>query len=241
MVGTSSQDIASTGTFRVTKSVGPRYVTTTAPRIADPGSTAIVTTSFTNGSGYAVHGAKLGLSGPSGWPVAATSPVSFQTVAPGQTVTTTWHVTVPQGTKPDDYQLTGTASYQAAQGGSGQSSDRVTLSVPYSSVAAAYDNVGITDDAAHGPGNFDGSGNSYSAQALAAVGIKPGSTITGRGIAFRWPDLAAGTPGNVAMQGQLISLSGLGGTLGVLGAAKSATQTGTGIAYYTDGSTQRSR
>lgn len=185
-----------------------------------------------------MHNAQLALSAPSGWTTSASSPASFQTVAPDQTVTTTWKVTVPPGTKPDAYQLTGTATYQAPHGGGSQSADSATVTVPYASVPAAFNNVGITDDADHSPGNFDGSGNSYSAQALAAVGITPGATITKGGVAFTWPNVPAGTPDNVAMQGQLISVSGSGSTLGVLGSAVGSTQGGTVTVRYTDGSTQ---
>jgi beta-glucosidase len=239
MVGTSSQDIAASDTFRVSKPVGPRYVATSAPAIVDPGSSADVTTTFTNDSAYDVHNAQLALSAPDGWTVAAGSPVFFQTVAAGQTVTANWTVTLPASTTPADYRLTGTAGYQSEQGGGGQNSDTATVSVPYSSVAAAYDNVGITDDSDHTPGNFDGSGNSYSAQALADKGIMPGSRIIERGVAFTWPDAPAGTADDVAMQGQLISLSGSGTTLGFLGAGVGATQSGTGTVYYSDGSSQQ--
>jgi hypothetical protein len=44
-------------------------------------------------------------------------------------------------------------------------------------LSSAYDNVGITDDTATDVGNIDGSGSSLSAQALADVGITPGSTV----------------------------------------------------------------
>lgn len=41
----------------------------------------------------------------------------------------------------------------------------------------AFDNVGITDDGDTNVGNIDGSGSSLSAQALAAAGVSPGSTV----------------------------------------------------------------
>jgi hypothetical protein len=68
-----------------------------------------------------------------------------------------------------------------------------TVSVPAASLAAAYTNVGTTDDANPGAGDIDGSGSSFSAQALASVGITPGATIPYRGLSFTWP---AGEPDN---------------------------------------------
>ena len=239
MVGTSSRDIAETASFQVSRPVGPRYVTTTAPAISDAGSPAEVTTAFTNQSAYAANAVRLGLSVPAGWAATATSADSFTSVLPGQTVSTTWSVAVPAGAQPGSYQLTGTADYQAPPSGTEHDADTASTAVPYPSVAAAFDNVGITDDADHTPGNFDGSGNSYSAQALADQHITPGSQITERGITFTWPDAAAGTADNVAMQGQLIHLSGSGGTLGFVGAGVGASQSGTGTVYYTDGTSQQ--
>jgi hypothetical protein len=63
---------------------------------------------------------------------------------------------------------------------------------------------------------------------------------------FTWPDVSAGKPDNVLMQGQLIRLSGSGDILGVLGAgeqgtyggASQGTFSGTGTIFYTDGSSQ---
>ena len=49
----------------------------------------------------------------------------------------------------------------------------VQVTIPYPSLAAAFDNVGITDDSDPAPGNFDGYGNSFSATALAAAASPP--------------------------------------------------------------------
>ena len=43
-----------------------------------------------------------------------------------------------------------------------------TVVVPYSSMSAAYNNVGISDDSNQSAGNYDGGGDSFSAEALAA-------------------------------------------------------------------------
>jgi hypothetical protein len=99
--------------------------------------------------------------------------------------------------------------------------------------------VGITDDTNTSPGNLDGGGASYSEQTLAAAGLTPGATITHDGITFTWPDAQPGTADNAVAGGQVIDLSGAGGTLGVLGAGDYGTASGTGTITYTDGSTQQ--
>ncbi len=48
-----------------------------------------------------------------------------------------------------------------------------TMGAPYSSIADAYDNAGISDNSDPSAANFDGTGESYSAQALAAGSPTP--------------------------------------------------------------------
>jgi hypothetical protein len=115
-----------------------------------------------------------------------------------------------------------------------------TVGAPYSSLAAAYDNVGITDNSNPAPGNFDGTGDSFSAQALAAGTPTPltaGGQATFGGTTFTWPS-AVGSPDNVIADGQTIDLSGSGTDLGFLGSGAFGAASGTGTITYTDGSTQ---
>jgi hypothetical protein len=115
-----------------------------------------------------------------------------------------------------------------------------TTGVPYSSLAAAYDNVGISDNANPAAGDFDGTGDSFSAQALAAGTPTPlttGGQATFGGTTFTWPT-AVGTPNDVIADGQTIDLSGTGTDLGFLGAGAFGAASGTGTITYTDGSTQ---
>jgi hypothetical protein len=109
---------------------------------------------------------------------------------------------------------------------------------PYPSLAGAYNNVGVTDASDPGPGNLDGSGDSYSAQALAAAGVTPGGTVTANGVTFTWPDVASGTNDNVITDAQTVVVPGSGTTLGFLGTGINGTFSGTGTIYYTDGNTQ---
>jgi hypothetical protein len=113
------------------------------------------------------------------------------------------------------------------------------VNVAYQSLAAAFGNVGITQDSAPSLGNFDGDGNSFSATALAQAGITAGGVVTSGGVTFTWPTVAPGTPDNVLASGQTILVSGPGGgTLGFLGAATDGPASGTGTIGYADGSTQ---
>jgi hypothetical protein len=109
----------------------------------------------------------------------------------------------------------------------------------YTSLPAAFDNVGITSDTDTAPGNLDGAGYSFSAQALAAAGITPGSAVHAGGLAFTWPDVQPGQPDNVEAGGQIIEQAGTGTTLGFLATATFGPASGTGVIHYTDGTSQQ--
>jgi beta-glucosidase-like glycosyl hydrolase len=209
----------------------------TAPALASAGGTVAATTAFPNTGQTTLRNVRLTLNGPSGWTATATTPSSFPQVAPGQTAQTTWTVTAPADAAPGSYDLTAGASF-AGPGGPASATSFSPVTVTYPGLAAAFDNTGITDDSAPTLGNFDGDGDSYSAQALAAAGITPGGSVTSDGVTFTWPDVAAGTPDNVIAQGQTIALSGSGPTLGLLGTGVNGSFTGTGTVYYTDGTAQ---
>jgi predicted thioesterase len=107
--------------------------------------------------------------------------------------------------------------------------------VEYQSLAAAFNNTGISDDSDETAADFDGVGNSYSLQALAAAGLTPGATVSHDGLSFTWPDVPAGRPDNVLALGQTVRVSGTGGKLGFLGASSPSTALGTGVVHYADG------
>ena len=133
-------------------------------------------------------------------------------------------------------QVTGAAATSASHLGGA----RIGLdpAAHYSSLAASYDNAGASDDTDTAPGNFDGNGASFSAQALAAAGASPGASITSSGVTFTWPSAAAGTDDNTAAGGQYISLNGTGSDLGFLISGSWGPVTGTGEIVYTDGTIQ---
>ncbi len=114
------------------------------------------------------------------------------------------------------------------------------MTVPYPSLAAAYNNTGISDNSNEAAANYDGVGDSYSAQALAAgtpTPLTPGQQVTIGGTTFTWPAAAPGTPDNVVTAGQTVALAGSGTDLGFLGASQNGTASGT-VTVYTDGSSQ---
>ena len=115
---------------------------------------------------------------------------------------------------------------------------QIPVTVPYPSFGSAYDNTGISDDTDTGAANIDGAGSSFSAQALASVGVTPGASLSYDGIAFGWPGAAAGQPDNVVAEGQTIDISGSGSDLGLLDTAAYGPASGTGTVIYSDGTTQ---
>jgi predicted alpha-1,2-mannosidase len=107
-----------------------------------------------------------------------------------------------------------------------------------------FTNAGITDDNNTSAATYDGGGWSYSAQALAAKGVTPGSTVTVDGIGYTWPDVPVATLDNIEAAGQTIPLAAPAhaSTIGLLGSstnAGSAGAGGTATITYTDGTTSQ--
>jgi hypothetical protein len=221
--------------------------TLTAPGQVQPGGTYAVTTTLPNPAGARpLRDVTLTLSVPDGWTAQATSPSTFATVPAGQTVTTTWQVGVPASAQPGKFAVSGQATFTSVNG-PGTSVDATTVVLPhapYASLPAAYNNVGVSDDASPGSGNFDGGNASFSAQALAAAtpSLTPGATFTHDGLTFTWPDAQPGSPDNVVAGGvaggQTIAISGSGHTLGLIGAGDYGSPSGTATVTYTDGTTE---
>ncbi|MFF4795925.1 alkaline phosphatase family protein [Streptomyces sp. NPDC001276] len=211
-------------------------LTVDTPSTVKPGSTATVTTTYTNdASPLALSDASVKLTAPSGWTAKATSPTTFTTVKPDQSMKTTWTVTAPADAKPGPYALSAQAGFKNAK-----SSDEgsASVDVPYTSLAAAFNNRGITDDQNASVGGFDITGHSYSAQALAAQHLTPGASVTAEGATFTWPNVPAGVADNVDSTGQKVEFSGQGSKLAFLGAGVYGPLNGTGAVSYTDGTTQ---
>ena len=222
------------GGFTVAKTVGSRYVTINAPATIDAGSTGTVTATLVNGGDYAMPGARFDLDA-RGLRVDAPGPVS---IAPGQTVTESFKVTAPSGA------TVGTHDLSVSVSSGGRTGDTVgtgTVVVPYASLSAAFNNTGISDNSDVSAANYDGVGDSYSTEALAAAtptALTPGGQFTIGGTTFTWPNVAAGTPDNVVTAGQTVDISGSGTDLGVIGASQNGVATGSITVNYTDGTSK---
>jgi beta-glucosidase len=236
-VGDSSRNLPLAGGFRVDTTTGPRFTKVAAPAVAQGGSSLTVKTTFTNGATQSVDDAATSLTVPAGWHATAKSPATFRTVRAGQSVSTTWSVSVPAGAKGGAVTLAGGTRYRgSARTSPGDGS--VTVQVAYANLAAAYNVVGVTDDANPTPGNLDGAGYSFSAQVLASVGVTPGGPVGST--AFTWPAVPVGTPDAVTTAGQIVSVSGSGSALSFLATGTNGTQTGPVTVTYTDGTTSTS-
>ncbi len=198
---------------------------------------APVTVTVSNDGPSAVTGATASLTVPDGWTLSPAT-VTLGAIDPGSSRTATFRVTRTEagpGTTTgavrasvsytsDSRRATVTGEYDAV------------ITVPYASLAAAYDNVGVTSLDDVGPGDFDGDGNSFSAEQLAQAGVTPGAQITAGGATFTWPTAAPGQPDNVGGSGATFTFTGHGSKLAFLGSGI-GDDAGTVTVTYTDGTT----
>jgi len=206
-------------------------LTNSTPAVVPAGQPSTVSATFANGGGNPVSNVALSATVPSGWTATAVGAVTFASVPAGGKATATWQVTPAAGATPQEYPIT-----FGATSSEGTFSSSASTNVPYASVAAAYDNTGISNDNAAAAGAFDGGGLNFSAQALAADGFVSGQTVTAGGTSFTWPGV--NVPDNVVCGGQAVPVSASGSTLAFLGASNNGTGSGTGTIVYTDGTTQ---
>lgn len=207
------------------------------------GQATTVTATLTDHGRQPAQDVDATLDVPAGWSATEITPATLPALAPGDTARVSWSVTPESLTPGSTYQLGATASYTWPDGAATSTSGSESFTAPYvaqyASLANAFNNAGISDDSAPAAGNFDGDGNSYSAQELARVGLAPGSTITYQGTTFTWPDVPAGQPDNVAGGTRSIAVSGSGSALGFLGADAYSNPGMTVAVTYTDGTVQQ--
>jgi hypothetical protein len=176
--------------------------------------------------------------GPTGWQVAPSSQ-SVRTIRAGAAAVVTFQLRIPEPTPGFKLRtFTATATYRGGDGEETAATSRTIRSGdPLPNLAAAYDTVGITSESDPAPGDFDGDGNSFSAEQLDAAGAGRGDTVTALGAALTMPDVDPGTPDHVASAGQAIELDGQGSRLVLLGSGVGYGAAGTATVYYTDGTT----
>jgi predicted alpha-1,2-mannosidase len=153
-------------------------------------------------------------------------------------------------------QITVTAAPDTADGRYSVTFDLTTVSGEHRTVALGvavakrgelwpyFTNAGITDDNDTSAATYDGGGWSYSAQALQAQGVTPGSTVTVDGIDYAWPDVPVATLDNIEAAGQTIPLAAPAhaSRIGLLGSSTNAGSGGAGgtaTITYTDGTTSQ--
>lgn len=118
----------------------------------------------------------------------------------------------------------------------------MTTSGPWGS----YNNIGTSDDNAPRAGNFDGLGDSYSAQALQVDGCNPGDNAFfggSHGTVFQWPGGISGEPNNIIAAGQTVPVNALNNAhvLAFAGASAGGPASGIATINYSDGSKQTFR
>ncbi|GGM35655.1 alpha-1,2-mannosidase [Longimycelium tulufanense] len=131
-------------------------------------------------------------------------------------------------------------SFTAADGTALSDTTIQVLVAEPGSLRAAFNNVGTSPDDQQAIGNLDGFGFSYSRDALVAVGLSPGSTVTVDGVTHVWPDIPVGEPDNVRSSGETVRIDAPPGTsrLALLGSATDGKASGQMTITYTDGTTQ---
>lgn len=235
-VGTAVASGATGGTGPGCK--GPQLTGSATPQLVlhPPQQLSVTETLADNCQGLNLTHIVLYLTGPQDWTVSPAGARRLPALLPGHSDTLTWQVQVPaNGTGSG---LHAQAIYDVGPHSTDSTVAAITASVAYPSVAAAFDNPGISDDASTGAGNYDGSGYSMSSQALSAAGVTPGSTVTAGGMSFTWPSSAPGQPDNIVAGGQAILMNGSGTTLGFLLASTYGPAAGTGTIRYSDGTSQ---
>jgi len=227
-------------TWLITAGPQPSGGPSPPPLLAPSGTTVRLAETLHNHAQQPLSGATFGLSAPPGWTATPEKPTSSGIIRAGGTATVTWRVAIPAAAHPGRYTLVATAHCT----GSGPCSAPAVAGnaiVPYASFSRAFNNVGAAPQANSGVANLDGTGQSYSADALAAVGYLPGAQVAHGGISFAWPAARPGTPDNVTAQGQTFLISATGPYLAFLGASDFGSSGGDGIIYYTDGTQQSFR
>lgn len=180
---------------------------------------------------------QVSFSGPVGWAVQPAVRGVEGSLTQGASATAEFRIQVPERRPGFTVRtFTATATYRGGDGaGSATATRSQRTGTPLPNLAAAYDNVGVTDENNTAPGNFDGDGNSFSAQRLAAAGLTAGGTVKALGAELTWPDVAPGNKNNVSSAGQAVTLEGSGRKLVLLGSGVGSGAAGKATVYYTDG------
>lgn len=206
--------------------------------LAGPAIAEVTVTVF-NRSSATLSNLTVAFAAPIGWSVNPATQKVRGALRPGRGTEVTLQVRIPAPRSGFRIRtFTSSASYRGGDGlGAAVAEVNTRTGEPLATLAAAFGNVGVTSEKAVTDGDFDGEGNSFSAEKLAAAGVVAGKTVTYDGATFSWPSAAPGTANNAASAGQAISLSGRGSRVAFLGSGSNQGATGAVTVFYTDGST----
>lgn len=179
----------------------------------------------------------VSFAGPVGWAVQPAQRTVGGSLAQGASAETEFRIQVPEPRAGFRIRtFTATAAYRGGDGaGTATGTRSQRTGEPLANIAAAYNAVAVTDESNTAPGNYDGEGNSFSAQKLADAGLTRGAEVTALGAKLRWPDVPSGTKDNVSSAGQAVSLAGKGSKLVFLGSGVGSGATGSATVFYADG------
>ncbi|MFC8587066.1 NEW3 domain-containing protein [Streptomyces sp. NPDC057217] len=229
--------VASTANPAAATATATATAVTISPVDLDGPAVSTVRVTVTNAGPERMRSLKVSFGGPVGWAVQPSVLQVDSSLAKGASAEATFRIQVPERRPGFTVRtFTATATYRGGDGAGSATGTRTQHSgTPLANLAAAYNNVGVTDESDTKPGDYDGGGNSFSAQKLADAGLRPGGTVNALGAELRWPNVPSGTRNNVSAAGQAIALSGKGGKLVFLGSGVTSGASGTATVYYTDG------
>ena len=229
--GSAPQDAPPSNTSGTTATVG--YLASQTTSVA-PGSSSTLTIGANNATDKSQK-VKVSITAPSG--VTITPSSATIEVPPHGTGTTKLTVAAGATTTENFYSAPVTLTTEST--GATQSLNQTIQVASPGSLLSTFNNVGISDTSDASAANFDGSGYSYSASALAADGFNPGQNATVNGVTFSWPLPSDGFPDNTVPDGQTVTVNAASGTqtLAFLAAASNGPVTAPLTLHYSDGST----
>jgi len=229
--GSAPQDAPPSNTSGTTATVG--YLASQTTSVA-PGSSSKLIIGANNATDRSQK-VKVSITAPSG--VTITPSSATIAVPPHGTGTTKLTVAAGATTTQNFYSAPVTLTTEST--GATQSLNQTIQVASPGSLLSTFNNVGISDTSDASAANFDGSGYSYSASALAADGFNPGQNATVNGVTFSWPLPSDGFPDNTVPNGQTVTVNTASGTqtLAFLAAANNGPVTAPLTLHYSDGST----
>ena len=200
------------------------------------GGTATATVAAVNHTGADLKITAIDLGLPQGWTASADGATTSDLVPDGATFTVPFTVSVPASASPGAQTVSAQVGY-TVRSAPWTVGAQAQTTVAFGSLQAAFNNTGISAEADPSTANIDGGGSSLIAERLAAAGAGRGATVSANGFSFTMPDVAPGSPDNVAGGTRTVPVSGQGNSLAVLGTGTSGSATDAVTVHYADGST----